>query len=167
MTYGTFTTCFFVQVSLEWWYIQRLMHFYVLNKYTHMKSTLLCFLCIYCAKIVHNKELFPARKRLALRACAVDRFCHQYFWTGGDFCSLFSMYQIKFDAKMTKSKWNMIMNVLGTVCQRIHYFPGKQWLAIDPTWPAIKVNAHGFEFISWSVLILILLFILFNLHRFN
>ncbi len=23
------------------------------------------------------------------------------------------------------------MNISGTVCQRIHYFPGKQWLAID------------------------------------
>ncbi len=102
------------------------------------------FLCIYCTKIVHNKEHFPARKRLILHACAGDSFHHQYFWTGGDFCSLFSMYRIKFDAKMTKLKWNhtanMIMNVSGTFCQRIHYFPGKQWLAIDPTWPALKVN---------------------------
>ncbi len=41
------------------------------------------------------------------------------------------------------------MNVSGTVCQCIHYFPGKQWLAIDPTWPALKVNnAHGFAIIS-------------------
>ncbi len=40
----------------------------------------------------------------------------------------------------------MIMNVSGTVCQRIHYFHGKQWLAIDPTWPALKVNnARGFD----------------------
>ncbi len=40
----------------------------------------------------------------------------------------------------------MIMNVSGTVCQRIHYFHGKQWLAIDPTWPALKVkNAHCFD----------------------
>ncbi len=29
------------------------------------------FLCIYCAKIVHNKERFPARKCLTLHACAV------------------------------------------------------------------------------------------------
>ncbi len=42
-------------------------------------------------KIVHNKEHFPALKRLTLRACTVDSFRHQYFWTGGDFCSLFSM----------------------------------------------------------------------------
>ncbi len=35
---------------------------------------------------------------------------------------------------------------------RIHYFPSKQWLAIDPTWPALKVNnAWGFDIISWSV----------------
>ncbi len=38
------------------------------------------------------------------------------------------------------------MNVSGTVCQRIHYFPGKQWLPMDLTWPALKVNnAHGFD----------------------
>ncbi len=112
------------------------------------------FLCIYCAKIVYDNEMFPARKRLTLRACAVDSFRHQHFWNGCDFCSLFSMYRNKFDAKITKSKWNytanMIMNVSETVCQRIHYFQGKQWLAIDPTWPALKLNnAHGFD-ISWS-----------------
>ncbi len=113
------------------------------------------FLCIYCAKIVHDNKLFPARKPLTLCACAVDSFCHQHFWNGVDFCSLFSMYRTKFDAKMTKSKWNytvnMIMNVSGKVCQHIYYFPGKQWLAIDPTWPALKVNnAHGYYIISWS-----------------
>ncbi len=39
------------------------------------------------------------------------------------------------------------MNLSETVCQRIHCFPGKQWLAIDPTyaWPALKVNnARGY-----------------------
>ncbi len=37
------------------------------------------------------------------------------------------------------------MNVPGTVCQRIYYFPSKQGLAIDQTWPALKVNnAHDF-----------------------
>ncbi len=45
---------------------------------------------------------------------------------------------------MTKLKWNytanMIMNVSVTVCQHIHYFPGKQGLAINLTWPALKVN---------------------------
>ncbi len=41
------------------------------------------------------------------------------------------------------------MNVSGTVCQRIHYFPGKQWLANNPTWSALKVNnAHHFYIIS-------------------
>ncbi len=34
-----------------------LMHFYVLNKYTDM---IVVFSCIYCAKIVHSKERFPA-----------------------------------------------------------------------------------------------------------
>ncbi len=48
----------------------------------------------------------------------------------------------KFDAKMTKMKQNyivnMIMNVSGTVCQLIHYLPGKQGLANNLPWPAIK-----------------------------
>ncbi len=122
------------------------------------------FLCIYWTKIIHDNKLFPARKLLTLCTCAVDSFSHQHFWNGGDFCSLFSMCWTKFDAKMTKSKWNytanMIMNVSGTVCQRIHYFPGKPWLANDPTWPALKVNkAHGFDIISWSFCFCILLFI--------
>ncbi len=43
----------------------------------------------------------------------------------------------------------MIMNVSGKVCQHIHYFLGKQGLAIDPTLSALKVNnAHGFDIIS-------------------
>ncbi len=120
------------------------------------------FLCIYCTKIVHDNKLFPTRKHLILHACAVDSFRYQHFWNGGDFCLLFSMYQTKVDAKMTKSKWNykvnMIMNVSGTVCQHIHYSPGKQWLANDPTWPALKVNnARGFD-ISLSVWIYFLFF---------
>ncbi len=104
------------------------------------------YLFIYCAKIAYNNKLFPVWKRLTLHACTVDSFCHQNFWNGRDFCSFLSMYRTKFDAKMTKSKGNhtanMIMNVSETVCQCIHYFPGKQWLAIDPTyaWPALKVN---------------------------
>ncbi len=49
------------------------------------------------------------------------------------------MYQTKFDAKMKQNYMtNMIMNVSGTLCQLIHYFPGKQWLAINLTWPALK-----------------------------
>ncbi len=115
-------------------------------------NMVIVFLCIYCTKIVYDNKLFPARKCLTLCACAVDTCGHKHFWNGGDFCSLFSMYWTKFDAKMTKSKWNytanMIMNVSGTVCQRIHYFHGKQWLAIDPTWPALKVNnAPGFVYL--------------------
>ncbi len=53
----------------------------------------------------------------------------------------------------------MIMNVSGTVCQHIHYFHGKQWLAIDPPWLALKVNnACGFD-ISWSFCFIYILFI--------
>ncbi len=38
------------------------------------------------------------------------------------------------------------MNVSGTVCQRINYFPGKQWLAKDLTWTALNVNnASSFD----------------------
>ncbi len=123
--------------------MQRQMHFYVLNKYNDMKLTWL-FLCIYCIKIVHDNELFPTWRCLALHTCTVDSFRHQHFWNGSDFCSIFSMYRTKFYAKMTKSKRNytanMIMNVSGTVCQRIHYFPGKKGLATNLTWPALKVN---------------------------
>ncbi len=32
----------------------------------------------------------------------------------------------------------MIMNVSGTVCQLIHYLPGKQGLAINLPWPDLK-----------------------------
>ncbi len=39
------------------------MHFYVLNKYTDMKSTwLLCFYAFIAQKFIHNNKLFPARK---------------------------------------------------------------------------------------------------------
>ncbi len=128
-------------------------------------------LCIYYTKFVHDNKCFPARKRLTLCACAVDSFHHQHFSNDGDFCSLFSMYRSKFDMKMTKLKWNytvnMIMNVSGAVCQRIHYFPGKQWLAIDPTWPALKVNnARGFELLISSADDFVL-FILLNIHRYK
>ncbi len=131
------------------------MHFYVLNKYTedpiltwnqHGYCVSMHLLC----KTHLQQRTFSHWKLLTLRTCAVDSFRHQHFWNGGDFCSLFSMYRTKYDAKMTKSKWNytanMIMNVSRTVCQRIHYLHGKQWLAINPTWPALKVNnAHGFD----------------------
>ncbi len=33
---------------------------------------------------------------------------------------------------------NMIMNVSRTVCQLIHYFPGKLGLTIDLPWPGLK-----------------------------
>ncbi len=55
----------------------------------------------------------------------------------------------------------MIMNVSGTVFQLIHYFPGKQGLAINLLWPALQSKQHMyiklFDIISWSVWILILL----------
>ncbi len=45
-------------------------------------------------------------------------------------------------AKMAEMKWNymsnMIMNVSGTLCQLIHYFPSKLGLAINLPWPALK-----------------------------
>ncbi len=54
----------------------------------------------------------------------------------------YSMYQTKFDAKMTKMKWNymanMIMSVSGTVCYLILYFAVKQRLAINLPGPARK-----------------------------
>ncbi len=60
--------------------------------------------------------------------------------------SLFSLYQTKYDAKMTKMKQNymakIIMNVSGTHCQLIHYFPGNQGLAINLTWAALKSKQH-------------------------
>ncbi len=40
---------------------------------------------------------------------------------------------------------NMIMNVSGTVFQLIHYFPGKQGLAINLLWPARKNKQRFFE----------------------
>ncbi len=69
-------------------------------------------------------------------ACRVDSYHH------GLKGSLFSMYWTKFDPKMTKMKQNymviMILNVPGTLCQLILYFPGKQGLAINLTWPSLK-----------------------------
>ncbi len=52
-------------------------------------------------------------------------------------------YRTKFDTKMTKIKQTytavMIMSVSGTVCHLILlYFPGKQGLAINLTWPVLK-----------------------------
>ncbi len=50
---------------------------------------------------------------------------------------------------------NMIMNVSGTVFQLIHYFHGKQRLAIDLLWPALKSKQHTYiefvDIISWSM----------------
>ncbi len=46
-------------------------------------------------------------------------------------------------------KANMIMNVSGTVFQLIHYFPGKQRLAINLLWPALKSKQHMYiEFVN-------------------
>ncbi len=39
---------------------------------------------------------------------------------------------------------NTIMNVSGTLCQLIYYFPGKQGLAINLTWPALKSKQHTY-----------------------
>ncbi len=109
--------------------------------YTDMKSTwLLCFMHLLHKN--HSRQWsFPTQRHLTFCTCAVEFLSSTFL---GYFCSLFSTYWTKFDAKMTKSNWNytanMIMSVLGTVCQCIHYFPGKQGLAINMTWPALKVN---------------------------
>ncbi len=54
----------------------------------------------------------------------------------------YSTYQTKFDAKITKMKWNytpnMIMSVSGTVCHLILYFPVNQGLPISLQCPALK-----------------------------
>ncbi len=109
---------------------------YYVNILTWNQHTFV-FLCIYCAKIVHDNNLFPTRKHLVF---AVDSWHMQLTVSvinisgraemaaiSGQF---FSMYWSKFDAKRTKTKWNytanVIMNVLGTVCQCIHCFPCKQ-----------------------------------------
>ncbi len=129
-------------------------------------------LCIYCAK-KHSRQLTFSRPE----APNTSHMCSWQFpsstfleWLQFLFTFFNVSDQIRIDAKMTKSKWNytrnMIMNVSGTVCQCIHYFPSKQWLAIDPTWPALKVNnAHGSDIISWSVWILIFIFIYWILWR--
>ncbi len=58
----------------------------------------------------------------------------------------YSTYQTKFDAKMTKMKWNytanMIMSVSVTVCHIILYFPIKQGLAINLPWPALSRTSN-------------------------
>ncbi len=44
---------------------------------------------------------------------------------------------------------NIIMNVSGTVFQLIHYFPGKQGLAINLLWPALQSKQHMYiEFVD-------------------
>ncbi len=44
---------------------------------------------------------------------------------------------------------NMIMNVPGAVFQLIHYFPGKQGLAINLLWPALQSKQHTYiEFVD-------------------
>ncbi len=50
--------------------------------------------------------------------------------------------------KMTERKWNymtdMIMNISGTHCQLIHYFPSKHGLAINLPWSLSKVCVLNF-----------------------
>ncbi len=46
-----------------------------------------------------RQQTFSCPEVLTLHTCAVDSFLRQHFWNGGDFCSLFSMYRTKFDAK--------------------------------------------------------------------
>ncbi len=95
------------------------MYFYVINKIKwHEINMVAVFLCIYCTKIVHDNKLFPACKRLAFDVQLMV-YVINISGNGGDFCSIVFIYQTKFDAKVTKSKWNytanMIINVSGTV----------------------------------------------------
>ncbi len=74
--------------------------------------------------------------RLEFHECVFDSYRQRLIG------SLFSTYLTKFDIKMIKMKQNytviMIINVPGTLCQLIHYFPGKQGLVINLRWPAFK-----------------------------
>ncbi len=120
------------------------------------------FLCIYCAKIAYNNELFPARKHLTPTHAQLTVSVINISGMVAISVLFFQWIRPNLMRKITKSKWNytvnIIMNVSGTVCQLIHYFHSKQWLAIDPTWPALKVNnTLGFD-ISWSFCLFIFLF---------
>ncbi len=74
------------------------------------------FLCIYCAKIVHDNKLFPAQKRLAFHACAVDSFRHQHFWKWQPF--LFKFFNVleqirrEYDQNEMKLHSECDMNIL-------------------------------------------------------
>ncbi len=121
------------------------MHFYVLNKYNDMKLTwLLCFYAFIAQKSFTTMNFSPPGS--AYHFAHVQLIVSVINISGMAVISVsyFSMYRTKFDPKMIKSKRNytanMIMNVSGTVCQHIHYFPGKQGLATNLTWLALKVN---------------------------
>ncbi len=148
------------------------MHFYVLNKYTDMKSTwLLCFYAFIAQKLFTTRNFFlpeaPNTSRMrswqfpSLIFLDWQWFLYTFFNVSDQIWRENDQIEMK---SHSKYDYECIRNSLSTY----PLLSSKQWLTIDPTWPAVKVNnAHGFEFISWSVWILILLFILFNLHRFN
>ncbi len=109
------------------------------------------FLCIYCTKIIRDNEPFPPRC-----TCTVDIFRHQHF------CSLFQCigpnltWKWPYHNEITQWIWLwMYQEQFVNVCIT---FLVRRWFAINVTWPVLKVKKHvHFDFISWSVWILILL----------
>ncbi len=100
-------------------------------------------------------SFFCAPENIAIRPCSL-KFDGKYFyklirskgwqhafWRNTKQNSTsYLTYQTKFDAKMTKMKWNykanMIISALGIVCHLILYFPVNQGLAINLRWPSLK-----------------------------
>ncbi len=115
--------CFFAQVSF------RMMIYATANYISMYYINILiwnqhgcCLYAFFCAQIVHDNKLFPTRKRLAFHTWAVDSFQHQHFWKWSRF--LFDFFNVL--DQIWREKDQNEMKLLGTVCQRIHYFPGKQ-----------------------------------------
>ncbi len=134
-------------------------------KWNYMANMIMSVLGIVCSLILYfpvNQGLainlpWPAHKnkqRFELFWRLFDIISWSVFW-GGGFNVLDQIWRENEQNYMT----NMIMNVSGTVFQLIHYFPGKQRLAINLLWPALKSKHTYIEFvdISWSMWILILL----------
>ncbi len=78
---------------------------------------------------------FATRMHPKFCASAVDRYQH---WS----VHFLSKYWTKLDVKIPKKEWhypaNLIINISRIVCQLIYYFLGKQMLAINLQWSAIK-----------------------------
>ncbi len=70
-----------------------------------------------------------------LTATATDRSVHFFQYIGPNLMPKWPQMKQNYTA-------NMIMNVSGTLRQLIYHFPGKQGLAINPTWTALKSKQH-------------------------